>query len=321
MNEFNTVFKDKSLIYERSTQGKKHVVILEGGMSAERAVSLSSSRGVTKALIENGYKVTAVDFGADIGEVLTRLKPDVVFNCLHGTYGEDGCIPGLLNIMHIPYTHSGVCASANAFNKEQTRDFFLAHNIKCAEGKIINKFEAIKTDPLPRPYVIKPLSQGSSIGIELIFERDNFSFAEYDFPYGDRILVEKYVKGREMQVAVLNGRALGVLEIKPLYKRFYDYETKYTEGMAEHIMPAQIPDEICKKLMEISEKIFNNMGCKGIARAEFLYCEEDNECYALEINTHPGMTPLSICPEIAAHKNISFNQLVEEVLQSASYER
>ncbi len=321
MNDFNTVFKDQSLIRELNATGKKHVVILEGGMSAERAVSLSSSQGVIKALIENGYKVTAVDFGADIGAVLYQLKPDIVFNCLHGTYGEDGCIPGLLNIMRIPYTHSGVCASAIAFNKEQTRDFFQAQNIKCAEGKIISSFDGLKEDPIARPYVIKPLCQGSSIGIEIIFENDNVSFADYAFPYGDKILVEKYIKGREMQVAVLNGKALGILEVKPLYKRFYDYETKYTDGMAEHIIPVNIPDAIHQKLMAISEKMFNNMGCKGIARAEFLYCEEDNECYALEINTHPGMTPLSICPEIAAHKGINFNMLIEEVLQSASYEK
>ncbi|MCC2646598.1 MAG: ddlB [Rickettsiaceae bacterium] len=320
MHDFVTTFKDQSVVKEQSLTGKKHVVILEGGMSAERAVSLSSGRGVTEALIENGYKVTSVDFGADIAEVLMRLKPDIVYNCLHGTYGEDGCIPGLLNIMRIPYTHSGVCSSAIGFNKERSRDFFLSQDIKCAKGKIVDKLDNLKEDPMPRPYVIKPLDQGSSIGIEIIFEKDNFSFADYSFPYGPKILVEKYVKGREMQVAVLNGKALGVLEIKPLFKRFYDYETKYTDGMAEHIMPAQIPAHIYQKLMDISEKMFNNMGCKGIARAEFLYCEEDDECYALELNTHPGMTPLSICPEIAAYRGINFNDLVEEVLKSASYE-
>ncbi|MDF2965784.1 MAG: ddlB [Rickettsiaceae bacterium] len=320
MSDLTTIYKEKSIIKEHNSDGEKHVVILEGGMSAEREISLSSSRGVTKALIENGYKVTAVDFGTDIATVLGKLKPDIVYNCLHGTYGEDGCIPGLLNIMRIPYTHSGVCASAIGFNKERTRDFFLSQGIKCAAGKIVDKLDDFKEDPLPRPYVIKPLDQGSSIGIEMVFENDNFSFADYDFPYGPKVLVEKYIKGREMQVAVLNGRALGVLEIKPLFKRFYDYETKYTEGMAEHIMPAKIPPAIEQKLMAISEKMFNNMGCKGIARAEFLYCEEDNECYALEINTHPGMTPLSICPEIAAYNGINFNELVEEVLQSASYE-
>jgi D-alanine-D-alanine ligase len=320
MHDFKTLFKDKSSVKQISDSGKKHVVILEGGMSAERSVSLSSSRGVTQALIDNGYKVTAVDFGADIAQVLAELKPDVVYNCLHGTYGEDGCIPGLLNIMRIPYTHSGVAASAIAYNKKSTRDFFLSQGIKCAKGKVVNKSEGLKTDPLPRPYVIKPLDQGSSIGIEIIFEQDNFSFANYNFPYGDQILVEEYVKGREMQVAVLNGKALGVLEVKPLYRRFYDYETKYTDGMADHIMPAQIPAAIAEKLMAISEKMFNNLGCKGIARAEFLYCEEDEECYALEINTHPGMTPLSICPEIAAYSGINFNKLVEEVLQTASYE-
>ncbi len=320
MHDFITMFKDTSLVTEHNLHGKKHIVILEGGMSAERSVSLSSSQGVTKALIENGYRVTSVDFGADLGAILLKTKPDIVYNCLHGTYGEDGCIPGLLNIMHIPYTHSGICASAIAFNKQKSRDFFFAHNIKCAEGKVISKLSALKDDPMPRPYVIKPLNQGSSIGIEIVFESDNFIFANYDFPYGDEILVEKYIKGREMQIAVLNGKALGVLEIKPLYKRFYDFETKYTDGMAEHIMPANIPENIYNKLLALSEKMFNNLGCKGIARAEFLYCEEDNECYALELNTHPGMTPLSICPEIANYSGKNFNTLVEEILQSASYE-
>ena len=258
--------------------------------------------------------------GADIANVFREIRPDIVYNCLHGTYGEDGCLHGLLNIMRIPYTHSGVLTSSVSFNKVLSRALFVANNFDVANAIVINKQDGIKIDPMPRPYVIKPLDQGSSIGVEVIFEEDDFDFANYDFAYGDQIIVEEYIKGREMQVAVLNGKALGALELKILKNRFYDYETKYTDGFAQHILPAKLPKELYKDLLTKSELAYRIMGCLGIARVEFIYSEEKDRFFILEINTHPGMTPLSICPEIAASCGISFKDLVEEIVKTAKFE-
>lgn len=322
MHNFHTTFIEKSKIEEHKSSGKKHVVLVGGGMSAEREVSLSSSAGVIKSLVNNGYKITFVDMGADIATVLINLKPDLVFNCLHGTYGEDGCLPGLLNIMRIPYTHSGLLASAIAFSKLESKAHFVANNILIANSVMVSRKDNMKRDPLPRPYVIKPLTQGSSIGVELVFEGDAFNFADYDFPYGDDIMVEEYINGREMQVAVLNGKALGALEIKLLQgKRFYDYETKYTPGFAEHLLPAPLPENLYEQLLARAEKIYKIIGCRGLARVEFIYNEKRNDFFILEINTHPGMTPMSICPEIALYAGINFDNLVEELLITASCDK
>lgn len=318
MLKYQTSFFEKSTVTKLSNSGKKHVAVVGGGMSAEREVSLVSSAGVNKALVDAGYKVTFIDMGADIASVLSAIKPDVVYNCLHGTYGEDGCFPGLLNILKIPYTHSGVLASALAFSKIHSKAWFIANDIKIANSIIIDKSDNIRKDPMPRPYVIKPLTQGSSIGVEVIFQQDDFDFASYDFPYGDQVMVEEYIKGREMQVAVLNGQALGVLEIELLKRRFYDYDTKYTDGFARHLCPAPLPKHLYDKLLIKSEKIYKTMNCRGVARAEFIFDEIQEEFITLEINTHPGMTPLSIVPEIAALQGINFTALVEKILMTAS---
>ncbi len=320
MHNFHTKFKRNSEVTKLSESGSKHVVMLCGGMSAEREVSMMSAEGVGNALLENGYQVTKLDMGADVASILLELKPDVVFNCLHGTYGEDGCVPGLLDILHIPYTHSGVLASAIGFNKITSRQIFISNGITCPEARIINKSDNIKTDPLPRPYVIKPISQGSSVGVNVIFEGDDFNFADYEFEYGNQIIVEKYIKGRELQVAVLNGRALDVLEIKLLKNRFYDYESKYTEGFADHILPAQIEKDVYKEALEISERVYNVIGCRGIARIEMIYSESERKHYILEANTHPGMTKLSLCPEIAAYNGISYANLVKELVEAARFD-
>lgn len=322
MSNYQTEFIAKSIIKPLSTEGKKHVALVAGGMSAEREVSLISSKGVSAALLELGYKVTFVDMGADIASALDNLRPDIVFNCLHGTYGEDGCLPGLLNILRIPYTHSGLLASALAFNKLQAKAIFTANGIRAAHSIIVHKNSASSTDPLPRPYIIKPLTQGSSIGVIPVFTGDDFDFASYDFPYGDEIMVEEYIRGREMQVAVLNGKALGVLEIKLLKnKRFYDYETKYTEGFAEHLLPAPVMQRDYDALLKEAERASAILGCRGMVRVEFIYDEQTGSNYILEVNTHPGMTPLSICPEIAAYAGISFNQLIEKILETAHFEQ
>ena len=347
MQEFNTIYKEKSIIVDCSNKGKielkdfiktdgyvleecdiansgdkKFIAVVGAGMSAEREVSFMSSNGIVDSLIELGHYVVFIDMGADISGVITNLRPDVVFNALHGTYGEDGCVPGLLNILRIPYTGPGVLSSSLAFNKKKSHEIFKANGIKIAQAVVVSKGDALKNDPMPRPYVIKPLSQGSSVGIEIIFDDDDFSFADYEFKYGDEIIVEQYIEGREIQVAVLNGKAMGVLEIELLQgKRFYDYEVKYTEGFANHLLPAPITDKASEKVMKISEHACEIFDCMhGIIRVEFIYNEQEDEFYMLELNTHPGMTPLSICPEIVAEKGVSYTDLVDKILQGARFE-
>jgi D-alanine-D-alanine ligase len=314
-------YKDKTIITKKSYEGKKHVTVLYGGMSCEYSVSIESGKTIEKSLIELGYKVTMLDIGADIALVLDQIKPDIVFNALHGTYGEDGAIQGLLNIMRIPYTHSGLLASSIGFNKVISKYVFASNNIKTIPYIIVNKSDQIHQDPMPRPYVIKPISQGSSKGLIVVLEEDDFNFADYNFEYGDQILIEKYIKGREMQVAVLNGKSLGALEIEiHSSKRFYDFEVKYTQGLAKHIMPANLSQDKYKELLELSEKVFKSIGARGLARVEFIFSEISNEFFILEINTHPGFTELSICPEIASYQGITLNRLVEEILQMACYD-
>lgn len=319
-NIAGSFYKDKTIVTQKSTIGSKHVAVLYGGMSCEYSVSIESGKTIAQALMELGYKVTMLDIGADIAMVLSEIKPDVVFNGLHGTYGEDGAICGLLNIMRITYTHSGLLASSVCFNKITSKYIFAANKIKTIPYIIVNKSDNITSDPMQRPYVIKPVAQGSSKGLIIVMQEDDFNFADYNFEYGNQILVEKYIKGREMQVAILNGKALGALELK-LHpsKRFYDFETKYTDGFAEHIMPAKLTDGEYKELLELSEASYKAIGARGIARAEFIF-NEAGEFFILEINTHPGFTALSICPEIALYVGISLNQLVEEILQAATYD-
>ena len=318
MEKFKTTFRKDSSIRIEKISGEKHVVLVYGGMSSEREVSLLSYEGLVKALVKNGYKVTSVDMGVDIADTLGYIRPDVVFNGLYGTYGEDGCLPGILNILNIPYTHSGLLSSAICFDKIATKNICLANNIRCTKGIIVNKSDNIKTDPIPRPYVIKPIREGSSIGVHIIFEEDKFNFSDYVFEYGDKILVEEYVGGKEIQVAMLNGKALGILEIELLKgKRFYDYEAKYTNGFADHIYPARMSKSSYDEILKISECIYKALWCKGVARVEFRYSEKEDVAYFMEINTHPGFTPLSIVPEIASYNGISFEELVENMVNNA----
>jgi D-alanine-D-alanine ligase len=291
------------------------------GLSAEHEVSLSSSSGIVKSLVELGYYVIFIDMGRDIAKTLEIIKPDIVFNALHGTYGEDGALPGLLNIMQIPYTGSGILSSSIAFNKKLSYRILKQSNIKLADMKLVTKSDNLKSDPMNRPYVIKPISQGSSLGVEVIFKEDDFNFSEYDFPYGDEIMVEEFIKGREMQGAVLNGKALGCLEIELLKnKRFYDYEVKYTEGFSNHLLPAPLSEENYNKILKLSEKISSIFNSSGMVRVEFIFDESKNEFYCLELNTHPGMTPISICPEIATLHDMTYTDIVEQMVKDADYE-
>ncbi len=293
----------------------KKVAVLLGGMSAERDVSLSSGKAVLKALQAKGYDAHAVDAGEDVAEQLAQLKPDVAFNALHGRWGEDGCVQGVLEILKIPYTHSGVLASALAMDKPMAKKVFEAVGLNCAEGKVCTKEEMLAGEPMPRPYVVKPSNEGSSVGVQLVFENDNFFFTAENWPHGDEVLVEQYIAGREIQVAVLDGKALGAIEIRALGK-FYDYEAKYTEGKAQHLMPAPLEPELEATVLEMAERAHTALGCRGLTRSDFRL-SEDGVFYILEVNTQPGMTPLSLAPEIASYNGISFEELVSGMVESA----
>lgn len=295
----------------------KRVAVLLGGPSAEREVSLSSGAAVVKACEALGYDTVAIDVGKDVADKLRDAKPDVVFNALHGRWGEDGCIQGLLELLHIPYTHSGVLASALAMDKPMARNVFAANGLLCAEGRVCSKHEIIgEAEPMTRPYVIKPSNEGSSVGVHIIMENDNRFFSADNWPFGDEVLVEKYIPGREIQVAVLDGKALGAIEIKPLGK-FYDYEAKYTDGKATHLMPAPLTAAEEAEVLALGEKAHAVLGCRGLTRSDFRYDVDAGKFYILEVNTQPGMTPLSLAPEIAAYKGISFNELVKRLVDGA----
>ncbi len=296
----------------------KHVAVLMGGWSAERDVSLDSGRACANALKELGYQVTEVDVAPDVAEVLTKLKPDLAFNALHGTFGEDGCMQGVLEMLKIPYTHSGVLASSLAMDKPMAKRIFEMAGLKCPRGKVLSYDELIKGDPMPRPYVAKPAAEGSSVGVYIIT-------AEEKRPLGDIIerndvdwIVEEYVPGREVTVAVLNDKPLGVTEIRPK-EGFYDYANKYTDGKTEHICPAQLPKDKYESVMSMAYAAHKALGCRGLSRADFRYddTKEEGVFYLLEVNTQPGMTKLSLSPEIAAYAGIDFNELVRLLVQDA----
>lgn len=294
-----------------------HIALLKGGISTEREVSLTSGAAVEKALLALGYKVTSVDVGHDVAAVLSALKPDAAFNALHGRYGEDGCIQGILEYLKIPYTHSGVLASALAMDKPMAKHIFAQAGLRCAQGGVFTKAQMLAGDPMPRPYVVKPLNEGSSVGVTIVHEHDAFTFDATNWKFGETVLVETYIAGREIQVAVLDDETLGAIEIKPL-SGFYDYEAKYTDGKAVHIMPAPIEkaryDEVC----ELALRAHKALGCRGLTRSDFRFNEGgDDQFYILETNTQPGMTPLSLSPEIAAHRGISFEQLIERLIKGA----
>jgi D-alanine-D-alanine ligase len=298
---------------------QQHIAVLMGGWSAEREVSLTSGKAVAQALAALSYKVTAVDVHSNVAEQLTQMKPDLAFNALHGRWGEDGCIQGLLECLKIPYTHSGVLASALAMDKPMAKKIFAYEGLKVAEGKVVHKSAVIGKDVLPRPYVVKPVNEGSSVGVKIILEHENFFFDEASWPYGDEVLVESFVGTREVQVAVLDGKALGAIEIRPK-GRFYDYEAKYTDGKAEHLMPAPIAPEAYKAVCTMAERAHNALGCRGLTRSDFRYDDSKGEpgvFYILELNSQPGMTPLSLSPEIAKHAGIEFNALVDALVKGA----
>lgn len=299
----------------------KHVAVLKGGWSAEREVSLKSGTACANALRELGYKVSEIDVKPDIAQVLAEVKPDAVFNALHGNYGEDGCIQGVLEVLQIPYTHSGVLASSLAMDKPMAKRVFEAVGILCPKGVTRTLAELKMQDPMPRPFVVKPASEGSSVGVYVVFEDNNQPLSvilseekEAERPY----LVEEYIPGRELTVAVLNDRPLGVTEIRPI-SGFYDYTNKYTDGKTEHLCPAPLLPPAYAQVMEIALAAHRALGCRGLSRADFRYDDRQNKgnFYLLEVNTQPGMTALSLSPELALHAGISFNELVRTLIESA----
>jgi D-alanine-D-alanine ligase len=295
-----------------------------GGPSAEREVSLVSGRECAAGLREAGYKVSKIDVGRDLAALLKALspRPDAVFNALHGRWGEDGCIQGVLNLMQIPYTHSGLLASAVAMDKPIAKQLFAAAGLACPEGVIVHRDEVLAGDVMARPYVIKPPNEGSSVGVRIVTEGANEPpLSGTTWQFGELVMVERYVAGRELTVAIMGERPIAVTEIRP-QEGFYDYEAKYTEEhAARHVVPAEVPREIADKAMEMALRAHQVLGCRGISRADFRYDDtrgKPGELFLLEINTQPGMTPMSLVPEQAAHQGISFAELCAWLVENAA---
>jgi D-alanine-D-alanine ligase len=305
---------------------KRRIAVLMGGWSTEREVSLVSGAAVAKALAASGHDVVTIDLTRDIPALIAKLtpRPDVVFNALHGRYGEDGCVQGILDILEIPYTHSGVLASAIAMDKPTARQLFEHAGLRCAEGMVASREDVLAGNVMAPPYVVKPVNEGSSVGVRIVRENDPL-FHENSWPYGDQVLVERYVPGREVTVAVMGDRALGVLEIRPK-SGFYNYEAKYTEGKADHLMPAPLPPKVYQEALAIGLAAHQALGCRGVSRTDLRFdntkgSEDAGDFYVLEVNTQPGMTPLSLVPEIAAHVGIDFKALVNWIVEDASCPR
>ena len=300
----------------------KRVVLLMGGRSAEREVSLVSGHECAAGLAEAGYKVTTVDVRDDLTVVLKALdpKPDFVFNALHGRYGEDGTIQGVLDWLAIPYTHSGVLASALAMDKTVAKRLFESAGLRCPAGQLVHRSAVQAGDVLARPYVVKPNNEGSSVGVTIVRQGDNaLPFSGIDWPFGDQVLVEPYIPGRELTVGVMGDRPLAVTELRPR-QGFYDYTAKYTEGRTEHLVPAPLPPAVYEAALQSALTAHKVLGCRGVSRADFRYDDsKDNPSglYLLEVNTQPGMTPLSLVPEQARYLGISFSELVGWIAEQA----
>ncbi len=305
----------------------KHVAVLLGGTSAEREVSLSSGKACADALEGEGYRVTRVDVGPDIASVLTTLRPDVAFNALHGPDGEDGTIQGLLEILKIPYSHSGVLASALAMNKERAKTVMRAAGVDVPEGRIVNRFEAAKNHPLPPPYVVKPIAEGSSMGVIIV--RDGRShppqiLASEEWRFGEQVLAEPYIAGRELTCGVMGDRPLGVIEVKAATGDWYDYDAKYAPGGSVHVLPAELKPNVYQRVQELSLTAHQALGCRGVSRADLRYDDTPGGTgllVVLEVNTQPGMTQTSLVPEMAAHAGLSFGELVRWMVEDASLNR
>lgn len=300
-----------------------HVAVLMGGWSSERDVSLVTGNGVADALERVGYRVTRLDMGRDIAARLAEVKPDVVFNALHGVPGEDGTVQGMMDLMGLKYTHSGLTTSVIAIDKQLTKSALVPHGIPMPGGMVVESSSLYHADPLPRPYVLKPVNEGSSVGVAIVTDSSNYGDPISPSVAGpwqrfDSLLAEPFIKGRELTVAVLGDRALCVTELQPK-SGFYDFDAKYTAGMTDHICPAQIPDDVAEAMMGWALQAHRVLGCKGASRSDFRWDDDlgVDGVFLLEVNTQPGMTPLSLVPEQAKHVGISYETLVDMLVKEA----
>jgi D-alanine-D-alanine ligase len=304
-----------------------HVAVLMGGWANERPVSLMSGEGVAEALEARGHRVTRIDMDRQVAARIAQAAPDVVFNALHGVPGEDGTVQGMLDLMGVPYTHSGLATSVIAIDKELTKQALVPHGIPMPGGRIVESASLFEQDPLPRPYVLKPVNEGSSVGVAIVTQEGNHGNpiardAKGPWQEFERLLAEPYIRGRELTVAVIDGaagpRALTVTELVPK-SGFYDFDAKYTDGMTEHVCPAEVPDEIARLCMDLALRAHRVLGCRGCSRTDFRWDDEHGEdgLFVLETNTQPGMTPLSLVPEQARQCGMSYEDLVEAIVAEA----
>lgn len=300
-----------------------HIAVLMGGWSAEREVSLSSGREIADALESLGHRVTRIDMDRNVAQVIAGVRPDVVFNALHGSPGEDGTVQGMLDLMQIPYTHSGIATSVIAIDKELTKLLLVPHGIRMPEGRIVESASVHDADPLPRPYVLKPVNEGSSVGVAIVTRDGNYGDpigrdVEGPWQHFNRLLAEPFIRGRELTVAVLRDAPLAVTELRPK-SGFYDYDAKYTDGLTDHICPADIPADIAEAALDMALRAHHLLGCKGTSRSDFRWDDERglDGLYLLEVNTQPGMTPLSLVPEQARYCGISYAELCDRIVRDA----
>jgi D-alanine-D-alanine ligase len=303
----------------------RHVAVLMGGWSAEREVSLSSGRECAAALETAGYQVTRVDAGRDLAAVLKELQPDACFNALHGRWGEDGCVQGLLEVLGIPYTHSGVRASSIAMDKQVTKSMVAAAGVPIAHARVVTPAEALADHVLPPPYVAKPISEGSSVGVVIVptgANRPPEAIRTIPTTSGGQIMVERYVPGRELTCATILGEPTDIIDIVAAdHLTFYDYEAKYAPGGSKHILPAAIPAGLRDRLRAHTLAAHVALGCRGVSRCDFRWDETRDDLVFLEINTQPGMTPTSLVPELGQHRGLDFPALVSALVEDASIDR
>lgn len=302
---------------------KLHIAVLMGGWANERSVSLMSGEGVAKALEERGHRVTRIDMDREVAARIAEAAPDVVFNALHGVPGEDGTVQGMMDLMGVPYTHSGLATSVIAIDKELTKHALVPHGIPMPGGRIVRSEDLYQGDPLARPYVLKPVNEGSSVGVAIVTEGGNYGHpisrdAKGPWQEFSSLLAEPYIRGRELTTAVLGDRALMVTELVPK-SGFYDFDAKYTDGLTEHVCPAEIPENIARLCLDYALRAHRLLGCRGTSRSDFRWDDERGEegLFLLETNTQPGMTPLSLVPEQARHCGIEYGELVEIIIEDA----
>jgi D-alanine-D-alanine ligase len=306
-----------------SNTAYRRVAVLLGGRSAERDVSLSSGAGCARALRDEGFDVVEIDPGDNLAGQLLDAKPDAVFNALHGRFGEDGTVQGLLELLRMPYTHSGVLASALAMHKQRSKDVYRAAGIPVVHSIVVDRREAAARHLMEPPYVVKPVNEGSSVGVFIIRKGDNRppeALGREDWNLSSEMMVEEFVPGRELTVAVMGTRALGVTEITTNLE-FYDYEAKYAAGGSTHVLPANIPASVTEEALRLAERAHVALGCRGVSRTDFRFDEARNRLIVLETNTQPGMTPTSLVPEQAAHAGFSYGALCRWMVEDASCDR